>query len=103
MWLRMTFLTMVTVTIKTIPLKGILVEGEHSWGSSLNICINNYTDIVTIYGDDDDKQLQQLQQQLNKTSLQISVWFGLKRSKYLYKWSNGDPVHYLNTSSNQCN
>ena len=65
----------------------ILLVTRESWNNSQDICRNNYTDLVTIYNDKDSRKLKEL-------LVRPGGWFGLKKGKNTYKWSNGDPFIY---------
>ena len=56
------------------------------------VCRTNYTDLVTVYSDEDNTALDNL---ISTTAI-ISAWIGLNRNQYSIKWSNGDDVTFSN-------
>ena len=66
----------------------ILNTSELMWNDSHQFCRNHYTDLVTIYNNEENEKLIRLVQGI------AGAWFGLKRGKNTYKWSNGDPFIY---------
>ena len=67
------------------------------WNDSHQFCRNHYTDLVTIYNNEENEKLIRLVQGI------AGAWFGLKRGKNTYKWSNGDPFIYNTILSNNEN
>uniref|UniRef100_A0A3B4CME7 C-type lectin domain-containing protein n=1 Tax=Pygocentrus nattereri TaxID=42514 RepID=A0A3B4CME7_PYGNA len=55
-------------------------------------CRANYTDLVTVYSDEDNTALTNL---TNLTSSWM-FWIGLNRNQFSVKWSNGDDVTFNN-------
>ncbi|XP_053508133.1 secretory phospholipase A2 receptor-like [Ictalurus furcatus] len=53
-------------------------------------CRENYTDLVTVYSDEDNTDLY------NMVPSGYWRWIGLYRSVFSEKWSNGDPVTFRN-------
>uniref|UniRef100_A0A674ETS3 Si:dkey-61f9.1 n=1 Tax=Salmo trutta TaxID=8032 RepID=A0A674ETS3_SALTR len=59
------------------------------WTEAQDFCRKNYTDLVTLYNEEESKQLIQL-----KTShSSYKAWIGLHRKEYSLKWSNGNIVN----------
>ncbi|KAL0962668.1 hypothetical protein UPYG_G00343720 [Umbra pygmaea] len=63
----------------------ILVKNETIWNESRDNCRKIYTDLVTIYNQEDFHLLANL---VNESK--PSVWIGLTRTKPNLQWSNGD-------------
>ncbi|XP_036435967.1 secretory phospholipase A2 receptor-like isoform X2 [Colossoma macropomum] len=55
-------------------------------------CRTNYTDLVTVYSDEDNTALTNL---INMTGISLA-WIGLIRNQSSDKWSNGDDVTFSN-------
>ncbi|XP_056312141.1 macrophage mannose receptor 1-like isoform X2 [Danio aesculapii] len=55
-----------------------------------SLCRVNYTDLVTVYDQQDNNKLLQLL----KNSSSQQGWIGVYRGNYSLKWSNGDEVSY---------
>ncbi|KAK2868591.1 hypothetical protein Q7C36_000462 [Tachysurus vachellii] len=53
-------------------------------------CRETYTDLVTMYSDEDNTKLAELMIKAGN----VSGWIGLYRSNFSEKWSNGDPVTF---------
>ncbi|CAB1345719.1 unnamed protein product [Coregonus sp. 'balchen'] len=61
------------------------------WREALTCCRTNYTDLVTVYNQEEAKQLKLLLTSNDNTS----AWIGLSRKEHSLKWSNGDPVNFI--------
>ncbi|XP_073802839.1 macrophage mannose receptor 1-like [Danio rerio] len=61
-----------------------------------SLCRVNYTDLVTVYDQQDNIKLLQL----IKNSSSSVGWIGASRGNYSLKWSNGDDVSYSRYSPN---
>ncbi|XP_047662662.1 secretory phospholipase A2 receptor-like [Tachysurus fulvidraco] len=68
----------------------ILRDKNHT--EAQKACRENYTDLVTVYSDEDNTKLAEL---VIKAGVD-SGWIGLYRSDFSEKWSNGDPVTFRN-------
>ncbi|XP_073803000.1 secretory phospholipase A2 receptor-like [Danio rerio] len=68
----------------------IMKQRSNNTSAAQSLCRVNYTDLVTIYDQQDNIKLQQL---LNSSSFQQG-WIGAYRGNYSLKWSNGDDVTY---------
>ncbi|KAK3534851.1 hypothetical protein QTP86_028551, partial [Hemibagrus guttatus] len=55
-------------------------------------CREKYTDLVTVYSDEDNIELAELMMKAGMGS----GWIGLYRGQFSEKWSNGDPVTFRN-------
>ncbi|KAK3534718.1 hypothetical protein QTP86_023773, partial [Hemibagrus guttatus] len=55
-------------------------------------CREKYTDLVTVYSDEDNTELTKL---VMKAGMGYG-WIGLYRGQFSEKWSNGDPVTFRN-------
>ncbi|KAK3513866.1 hypothetical protein QTP70_032886 [Hemibagrus guttatus] len=55
-------------------------------------CREKYTDLVTVYSDEDNTELTELVMKAGMGS----GWIGLYRGQFSEKWSNGDPVTFRN-------
>ncbi|XP_026998713.2 secretory phospholipase A2 receptor-like [Tachysurus fulvidraco] len=55
-------------------------------------CREKYTDLVTVYSDEDNTEMAEL---MMKAGI-YDAWIGLYRSHFSEKWSNGDNVTYRN-------
>ncbi|KAB5535395.1 hypothetical protein PHYPO_G00117220 [Pangasianodon hypophthalmus] len=55
-------------------------------------CRENYTDLVTLYSDEDNTIMAKL---VIKAGISYG-WIGLYRGQFSEKWSNGDPVTFRN-------
>ncbi|XP_047662667.1 macrophage mannose receptor 1-like [Tachysurus fulvidraco] len=58
-------------------------------------CREKYTDLVTVYSDEDNTKLYKRVTD-RKNRLDQTGWIGLYRSNFSEKWSNGDPVTFRN-------
>ncbi|XP_053343131.1 secretory phospholipase A2 receptor-like [Clarias gariepinus] len=60
-------------------------------------CRGNYTDLVTVYSDEDNTELDNLMMKAGGGSWRwAGGWIGLYRGQFSEKWSNGDPVTFSN-------
>ncbi|XP_024001748.2 putative C-type lectin domain family 20 member A [Salvelinus sp. IW2-2015] len=59
-----------------------------NWTEAQHFCRENYTDLVTLYNQEESKQLVQLLPEISYTA-----WIGLHRKEHSLKWSNGDIVN----------
>ncbi|XP_060729143.1 secretory phospholipase A2 receptor-like isoform X2 [Tachysurus vachellii] len=64
-----------------------IIPGDMNQTEARNACREKYTDLVTVYSDEDNIKLY---------NLRITAWIGLYRSNFSEKWSNGDNVTYRN-------
>ncbi|KAF5890253.1 macrophage mannose receptor 1-like [Clarias magur] len=55
-------------------------------------CRENYTDLVTVYSDENNNELYNLTMKAGGGA----GWLGLYRGQFSEKWSNGDPVTFSN-------
>ncbi|XP_036411875.1 secretory phospholipase A2 receptor-like [Colossoma macropomum] len=69
-----------------------LIENSMNPTEARIVCRTNYTDLVTVYSDEDNTALDNL---ISTTAI-ISAWIGLNRNQYSIKWSNGDDVTFSN-------
>ncbi|KAL7842619.1 hypothetical protein SRHO_G00243080 [Serrasalmus rhombeus] len=58
-------------------------------------CRTNYTDLVTVYSDEDNTALTNL---INMPGTTFA-WIGLNRNQFSNKWSNGDDVTFNNLTA----
>ncbi|XP_055762171.1 secretory phospholipase A2 receptor-like [Salvelinus fontinalis] len=58
------------------------------WTEAQDFCRENYTDLVTLYNQEESEQLIQLMPDSSD-----SAWIGLHRKEHSLKWSNGDIVN----------
>ncbi|XP_047662664.1 L-selectin-like [Tachysurus fulvidraco] len=69
-----------------------IIPGDMNQTEARKACRENYTDLITVYSDEDNTKLAEL---VIKTGVH-SGWIGLYRSDFSEKWSNGDPVTFRN-------
>ncbi|CAB1345754.1 unnamed protein product [Coregonus sp. 'balchen'] len=60
------------------------------WTKAQDYCRTHYTDLVTVYNQEEAEQLIQLM----TSNGSYTAWIGLNRTKPSPKWSNGDPVDF---------
>ncbi|CAB1345721.1 unnamed protein product, partial [Coregonus sp. 'balchen'] len=63
-----------------------------NWTEAQDFCRDNYSDLVTLYNQEDSQQLTQL----TASNSSYKAWIGLNRKEHSLKWSNGD---YVNDTS----
>ncbi|XP_026998454.2 macrophage mannose receptor 1-like [Tachysurus fulvidraco] len=63
------------------------IPGDMNQTDAREACRKKYTDLVTVYSDEDNTKL---------SNLWIPAYIGLYRSNFSEKWSNGDNVTYRN-------
>ena len=69
-----------------------IIEKRMNQSEARAACRTNYTDLVTVYSDEDNTALDNL---ISTTAIN-SAWIGLNRNQYSIKWSNGDDVTFSN-------
>ncbi|XP_058237063.1 secretory phospholipase A2 receptor-like [Hemibagrus wyckioides] len=69
-----------------------VILGNMNQTEAQEACTENYTNLVTVYSDEDNTKLDKLIRKENITS----SWIGLSRGQFNEKWSNGDPVTFIN-------
>ncbi|XP_060713780.1 macrophage mannose receptor 1-like isoform X2 [Tachysurus vachellii] len=67
-----------------------IILGDMNQTQAQKVCRENYTDLVTVYSDEDNTKLAELVIKAGN----VSGWIGLYRSNFSEKWSNGDPVTF---------
>ncbi|XP_053085732.1 macrophage mannose receptor 1 [Pangasianodon hypophthalmus] len=67
-----------------------LIPGEMNQTEARAACRENYTDLVTVYSDEDNTELENMMAGL------CNGWIGLYRNQSSEKWSNDDPVTFRN-------
>ncbi|KAG9278350.1 macrophage mannose receptor 1-like, partial [Astyanax mexicanus] len=72
-----------------------LIEKNLTQSEARAACRENYTDLVTVYNDEDITALIRL------TGIG-SAWTGLYRNQSSVKWSNGDDVTFSNLETGDC-
>uniref|UniRef100_A0A3B1J000 C-type lectin domain-containing protein n=1 Tax=Astyanax mexicanus TaxID=7994 RepID=A0A3B1J000_ASTMX len=72
-----------------------LIEKNLTQSEARAACRENYTDLVTVYNDEDITALIRL------TGIG-SAWTGLYRNQFSVKWSNGDSVTFSNQETGDC-
>uniref|UniRef100_A0A4W5MEU5 C-type lectin domain-containing protein n=1 Tax=Hucho hucho TaxID=62062 RepID=A0A4W5MEU5_9TELE len=60
-----------------------------NWTDAQDFCRENYTDLVTLYNQEESEQLKQLM----ASNSSYKAWIGLHRKEHSLKWSNGDTVN----------
>ncbi|XP_047662657.1 macrophage mannose receptor 1-like [Tachysurus fulvidraco] len=69
-----------------------IIPGDMNHTEAQKACRENYTDLVTVYSDEDNTKLVELVIKAGN----VSGLIGLYRGDFSEKWSNGDPVTYRN-------
>lgn len=62
---------------------------KFTWTEAQDFCRENYTDLVTLYNQEESEQLIQLITSHSSTK----AWIGLHRKEHSLKWSNGNIVN----------
>ncbi|XP_076846207.1 macrophage mannose receptor 1-like isoform X4 [Brachyhypopomus gauderio] len=75
----------------------IIVDESLTQSEAQTACRRNYTDLVTVYSEEDNSVLANLTEEAGL----YAAWIGLQHSRPSYKWSNGDAVTFRN-STQQC-
>ncbi|GAA6099723.1 secretory phospholipase A2 receptor-like [Tachysurus ichikawai] len=68
------------------------ILGNMNQTEAREACREKYTDLVTVYSDEDNTKLAEL---VINAGIYVA-WIGLYRSNFSEKWSNGDNVTYRN-------
>ncbi|XP_017350757.1 macrophage mannose receptor 1 [Ictalurus punctatus] len=68
-----------------------IIQSKMNQTAARAACRENYTDLVTVYSDEDNTDLHNM-----KKTYRGEGWIGLYRSNFSEKWSNGDPVTFRN-------
>ncbi|KAF4076901.1 hypothetical protein AMELA_G00220300 [Ameiurus melas] len=68
-----------------------IIQSDMNQTEARAACRENYTDLVTVYSDEDSTELYNMTMTYGYWS-----WIGLYRSVFSEKWSNGDPVTFRN-------
>uniref|UniRef100_A0A8C1AQ86 C-type lectin domain-containing protein n=1 Tax=Cyprinus carpio carpio TaxID=630221 RepID=A0A8C1AQ86_CYPCA len=76
-----------------------LINGEFTRDLAVNECRTNYTDLATVYDQQDNIKLRTLL--INVTGYP-SGWIGAQIGSSSKKWSNGDEVTYKNDFNMEC-
>ncbi|XP_076866475.1 C-type mannose receptor 2-like isoform X2 [Brachyhypopomus gauderio] len=72
----------------------IIVDGSLTQSEAQTACRRNYTDLVTVYSEEDNSVLANLTEEAGL----YAAWIGLQRSRPSYKWSNGDAVTFRDST-----
>ncbi|XP_076838093.1 macrophage mannose receptor 1-like [Brachyhypopomus gauderio] len=75
----------------------IIVDESLTQSEAQTACRRNYTDLVTVYSEEDNSVLANL---IEEAGL-CAAWIGLHHSQPSYKWSNGDAVVFINMRENR--
>ncbi|XP_076837008.1 secretory phospholipase A2 receptor-like [Brachyhypopomus gauderio] len=70
----------------------IIVDESLTQSEAQTACRRNYTDLVTVYSEEDNSVLANLTEEAGL----YAAWIGLQPSQPSYKWSNGDAVTFVN-------
>ncbi|XP_058274032.1 macrophage mannose receptor 1-like [Hemibagrus wyckioides] len=68
------------------------IPGDMIYTEAREACREKYTDLVTVYSDEENTELYN---RMIKDGISYS-WIGLYRGQFSEKWSNGDPVTFRN-------
>uniref|UniRef100_A0A3B4AE41 C-type lectin domain-containing protein n=1 Tax=Periophthalmus magnuspinnatus TaxID=409849 RepID=A0A3B4AE41_9GOBI len=64
----------------------VFVDTPMDWTSAQTYCRQKYTDLVTVYDDQENQELTELAPNTN-----MNIWIGLRHKVNKWRWSMGDP------------
>ncbi|KAL2102711.1 hypothetical protein ACEWY4_001879 [Coilia grayii] len=83
----------ITVELDRLRTAVVFMENEKiAWNESQKNCREWFTDLVTIYDNDDNKKLEE-----HPLGSSNGAFFGLTQGNQANKWSNGEPYSYNKT------